>query len=51
MVTYPLDEVLLATLVGVVCGADRDPAFGHMSEDRGYNHGASARQANPNNSK
>ena len=22
MVTYPLDEVLLATLVGVVCGAD-----------------------------
>ena len=23
MVTYPLDEVLLATLVGVVCGAGR----------------------------
>jgi len=22
MVTYPLDDVLLATLVGVVCGAD-----------------------------
>ena len=22
MVTYPLDELLLATLVGVVCGAD-----------------------------
>ena len=22
MVTYPLDEVLLATLVDVVCGAD-----------------------------
>ena len=22
MVTYPLDEILLATLVGVVCGAD-----------------------------
>ena len=23
----------------------------HMSEDRGYNHGASVREANPNNSK
>jgi DDE_Tnp_1-associated len=22
MVTYPLDEILLATLVGVLCGAD-----------------------------
>lgn len=22
MVTYPLDEILLSTLVGVVCGAD-----------------------------
>src|SRR5271157_1444189 len=41
MVTYPLDEVLLATLVGVVCGADdwegvEDVATGALDWLRGF---------------
>ena len=40
MVTYPLDEVLLATLVGVVCGADdwevEEVASGALERLRGF---------------
>ena len=41
MVTYPLDEGLLATLVGVVCGADdwegvEEGASGALERLRGF---------------
>jgi hypothetical protein len=34
IVTYPLDEILLATLVGVLCGADDREAIELLSRKR-----------------
>jgi hypothetical protein len=33
MVTYPLDEILLATLVGGLCGADDGEAIELLSRE------------------
>jgi DDE_Tnp_1-associated len=38
MVTYPLDEILLATLVGVLCGADDWEAIARHRRHHGKAH-------------